>query len=592
MSQRRCPRRAHTLAAAVALAAAAGCAAPFDRETSDALRRSILESAQREIAPGEPYAEPRPTERSSTSLNIPADRLEELDAMAGPKSYVGVAPALDENLFGEETTEVAITLRDAISRGVRYNLRVQAARVTPAITEAQVVAAEAAFDWVLFASANASRIDQPSAVPVINNLPVGSAVNKRQNYAFETGVRKPLTTGGTLQITTGFGVSNNQNPNIQLFPDPARAASLDILFAQPLLRNFGSETAEAQIYLAQNLERDAIQTLRLELIDTVAQVERAYWDLLEARAFLLIRQRLLERGIETRDVLEGRLDFDVKPAEYSDAVARVETRRADVIRGRNDVRQRSDALKTLINDPNLPVGGEIVLAPIDRPLDAPVEYSLADAISEAIASRPDVQRAVLRIDDASIRERVAINQKLPVLDLTAQATFNGLGDSPGDAYEQIGDASFVNMILGLIFEWPIGNRGPEAEARRRQLERLQSVIDYRAVVQNATLEVVIALRNIVTNYRLIEQTRIARIASAENLRTLQVEEENIRALTPDFLDLKLRRQESLALSEAEEVRALRDYNVALSELTRAVGTALERNRIEFVVPNPGDLTPP
>jgi outer membrane protein TolC len=138
-----------------------------------------------------------------------------------------------------------------------------------------------------------------------------------------------------------------------------------------------------------------------------------------------------------------------------------------------------------------------------------------------------------------------------------------------------------------VFEQPIGNRAGEAQFRQRQLERMRSVIDYRTTVQNAVLRVKNALREVQTQYALIGQTRVSRIAAAENLRTLLVLEKTIASLSPDFLDLKFRRQESLAQAEIEEVLALTNYNSSLAELASATGRSLDRNRIRFVVPDGG-----
>ena len=44
-----------------------------------------------------------------------------------------------------------------------------------------------------------------------------------------------------------------------------------------------------------------------------------------------------------RDVMARRRDFDTKPAEYSDAVARVEERKANVIRARRQIRMTFDS---------------------------------------------------------------------------------------------------------------------------------------------------------------------------------------------------------------------------------------------------------
>jgi outer membrane protein TolC len=95
------------------------------------------------------------------------------------------------------------------------------------------------------------------------------------------------------------------------------------------------------------------------------------------------------------------------------------------------------------------------------------------------------------------------------------------------------------------------------------------------VVQGIILDVKQALRQLDTNYRLIEQTRIARLAATENLRTLEVQKQTIRGLTPEFLDLELSRQEALAQAELREIGALTDYNLALAQYYAATGTTLQ-----------------
>lgn len=548
----------------------------------------MIEAAGREVrAAAAEGADPTPraVTRTPSGLSFSPERLSELNTMAGPSSYAGRPPSLDTDLLGATSDIVALSLERAITLAVENNLAVESARLTPAINESLLVAAEAQFDWVFFGNGEWSNLDTPAVVPVINGIPVGSAVNKSQSVGYDTGVRRRLTSGGTFSVSQGLNYYDNNTPGVAIFPDPADETFLELGLAQPLLRGFGADVNLAQVRLTRNLERASIETLRESLLDVVTQTERAYWSLVQSIRALQIQERLLERGVQTRDVLQGRLDFDVKPAEYSDAVARVEGRMAEVIRARNVVRQATDTLKTLMNDPELPVGTETLVHPIDAPVDAPIEFSLLDAIANAIERRPEIQRALLGIDDASIREQVASNGRLPRLDLALRARFNGLDNDPGDAYEEIGDASFVDYLAGLTFEQPIGNRGPQAAYRASRLARMQAVVQHRNAVQQAVLAVKRSLRDVVTNYALIEQTRSARLAAAENLRTLQVEEETMRGLTPDFLDLKLRRQEALASAELQEIRSIVDYNTSLADLYNATGSALERSRIQFIVPD-------
>lgn len=568
------------------LLAAGGCSSPFREASSSELRASILTSVQRELREAERSPSPVTLTRGSTDLELTPERRQELESMAGPGAYTAAdLPELGPDLLGGQTRAFSINLEQAVTRAVEQNLSVESARLGPAISRQQVAAAEAAFDWVLFADLSWQKLDQPQAVPVIGGIPIGSGVSKSDNFAYETGLRKPLTTGGAFTVSQGQGYRDNDSPGVALFPDPAQSPFVALQLDQPLLRGFGSDVALAEVRLARNLERDSVYQLKQSLLATTTDAERAFWNLELARQNLQIRQRLLERGVETRDILANRRVFDVRPAEYADAVATVESRRGDVIRAINTLRSASDQLKVIINDPELTAGGEALLVPADAPVDEPITFSLLDALTAAIDNRPELQRALLSIQDASIRRQVADSLRLPLLDLTAQARFQGLSDDLGEGYEDISESQFVDLIAGLRFEQPIGNRQGEAQFRQRQLELMRASVEYRAAVQQIVLEVKQALRDVETNYKLIEQTRTARLAATENVRTLAVLERTTQALSPDFLDLKFRRQEALAVAELQEAQALTDYQISLAELVAATGTALERNGIRFVVPD-------
>ena len=82
--------------------------------------------------------------------------------------------------------------------------------------------------------------------------------------------------------------------------------------------------------------------------------------------------------------------------------------------------------------------------------------------------------------------------------------------------------------------------------------------------------------------------RALRLAQAENLRALQVDERTKAALTPEFLALKFQRQDGLASAQVREVKALVDYNSSIARLFRAMGVGLQMNRIEVRI---DDSTP-
>jgi outer membrane protein TolC len=159
----------------------------------------------------------------------------------------------------------------------------------------------------------------------------------------------------------------------------------------------------------------------------------------------------------------------------------------------------------------------------------------------------------------------------------------GLDDSAGDAYDELFEGSFLDWLIGMHFEWPIGNRAAEAGYRQARLQRSSAVMGYQRAVQDVVLDVKASLRNCVTSYELIQASRSNRMAQAENLRTLLVEEETLAGLTPEFLNLKFQRQERLAAAQADEAQSLVNYNKSLAGLYRAMGVGLTMNRIELEI---------
>jgi outer membrane protein TolC len=241
-----------------------------------------------------------------------------------------------------------------------------------------------------------------------------------------------------------------------------------------------------------------------------------------------------------------------------------------------------------MNDRELVVGSEVLLLPADDAADQPITYSLYQAVMAGITDRPEIAQAILSIDDSSIRQQVAMNARLPQLDARLQTKFSSLGTNLGDQTNDVFSGKFVDYLVGLVFERPIGNRKAEADMRRAKLQRMQSVIAYRNTVQQITREVKESLDKTTLNYRLISQTRTGRLASAESLRTFLVEKELTKGYTVDRLNTEFTRQESLAQAERAENAALSEYNQAIADLYLAMGRTLERANISFNVDD-GDV---
>jgi len=555
----------------------AGCASPMEVSIEQDLRDRLLATNQKYASSvsDSPVIQVSQSP-SSVETDLSPERRQELDAMSGPTAYEGAPLNLGTDLKGNgngNTPVVRMSLRKVIHDTVQYNLTLKRARLVPAIDELSITQAEAVFDAVFFASVDWSVLDTPgfssSGVVLGNN-------QRTRSSEWAIGIRKPLTTGGTVTIQAGQTRTNTSPANFTV--NPIYRPSALITLEQPLLRNFGSDVNRAQIQLADNTKRQDVETLRQRLQEGCFQAEDAYWDLFFARHQLLVRERLLKGTSEDRDRIVQRGAYDANPQAETQAHSEVESRKADVIRARQAVRQASDNIKRLINSESLPVSDETLILPLDEPIYVPIDFSLLDAVTAAMRNRPELRIALLAIEDASIRQRVADNQRLPILNLTATSRINGIS---GQNEFIVDDTDHVDFIVGAQFEAPIGNRSAEAAYRQSLIVRRDAVLNYQDVAQGIVLEIKNAMRELMTTYELIAVQRAARLAAAENIRALNVQEDVGGAITPEFLDLKLRRRQALATAELQEISAIIDYNKAISSFYLAMGTLLEHNGIEF-----------
>lgn len=576
-----------------------GCTSDLGHKTTAELRAQLMQTYRDQLSPaaGDPIQLNRDDSEFEQSLarileraeadgiNLPEGRrdvagnLAAADAMSGAGAYRDTPLEVGDGLAGAGIERVTLGLDTAVSRAVKHNLDLAIARLSPQISEQQIAQAEAVFDSVLFANADWNKADTPQPPGTIPGL---SGDQQAETITLQTGIRKQFDTGTEL-LVQAQGRRLEQNPSF-FGVDSYYDADVLVQLTQPLLRGFGQDINRANIELA-TVARDAdLASLRSTMLDLVTSVEQTYWQLASAQQSLLIQQRLLERTIAMRDKLEPRFGFDLLLADLNEVNARVDQRRADVLRSRERVRSLSDQLKRLINDPELPVSDETLIIPAEVAMDQPITFSLLDQVTTALQHRPEMDTALLQIDDIDIRLRVADNAKLPILNLVASANANGLDVEDGfTAFGNTTDLDYIDYALGVQFEQPLGNNSAEALFTQRTLERQQALTNYRRQAQLVTVEVKDALRSVDTNYRLIETTRSQRRASALSLEVASVQlDEGGRNEAETFttrVDRVLARQDALAQAEQAEVQALTDYMIAISELYRANGTALERSGV-------------
>lgn len=508
-------------------------------------------------------------------------RLEELEEKGGPSSYQALELPMPASLDGTDADLREVNLQWAVESASRNNLAVRFSRERRQADREGITIAIAEFDPILFADGEFERVDEPRTVPVLGGVPLGAPLSANDSSTLSLGVRQLFESGGTVTTSTSLLWFDNRTPGIGFTPDSSYRSDLTLTFEQPLMRGYGSEVSLAEQTLRRNQYERSEFVLRQDLLLVMQQAAIAYWDLQEAWKILAIQQQLTNRGQEVERVLRERQAFDAAPAEYSDALATLKQRQSSLLRAKRLVALASDRLKSIVNDPELPLAGETLLSPSETLAAEEYTYNLRALLLNSMRERPEIQQAILAIEDSELQRRLADNASDPQLDLRAGVSLVGLDDGAGDSYSSLIEDDFYGFFVGLAFELPSGNRAAEARARQAQFENRAALTTYEQAVRQVLLEVKEALRNVGTNHELVAATRDLRLAQTENLRALMVEQEQRSGLSPEFLNLVFQRQEGLAAAQLSEVAALADYNRSLADLRRALGGGLDAERIEI-----------
>ena len=538
--------------------------------------RQLQEDERRATGPG--VARPDRPLPTTLEVEFPLSR-----DPAATQQANKIPPATGPTIGATGERVVRMSLREMVQRGVANSLDVKVASYTPAIEQTRVTEAEARFDPTFFTNIQYSQ--ENVLGPSATNINAQTDITTFRTYSAQVGVRQDLESGGRVEVRYEPAHTERAPNDTSAFgggisPNPFWTSELTLQVTQPLLRDFGSDVNRARIVINRNNQRIGLLDYREQLEKNVSDTERTYWQLVQAMRDVQIADSLLRRTIDTGRIIWERRGTDVGRQQLSQANSSIETRRTILIRARARVRDLSDQLKRLINDPEFPVSSNILILPADETLQEEVQFNEEDQINTAMENRHELGQQQLRVDNAGVAADVAKNNLLPQLNMVGSLGFQGLGESYTDSVDEQWDFNAIDYTIGLQLEIPIGNRAARAIWKRAQLQRLQAIDQYRALIDEVSLNVRVALRQVQTTWDEIYGSRRAKLAAADALSAIQDREAaDAAGLTPEFVNRKLDLQAELAQNESREAEAMSNYMIAISDLERAKGTLLRYNNI-------------
>jgi len=480
---------------------------------------------------------------------------------------------LYEAVRDEEKREtIRMTLRECVDLALQRNQDIEIAQYLPWKADADVMSAKGEFDPILSGNATYIRAQQQTSSEVRTYGGVSALDLYRTSGS--------TSLGGKLGWGTVYNVDlsmSKEETTYNRFIEEW-SGGLTLTLSQPLLRGFGRSANLAYVRRAKTARIQAEAQLRGQVMNTVAEIIKAYWDLAGAVESVRVREEALASAERLLDVNEKRYALKMASAlEVTQAKAGVATRQSDLISARAQARNAADALKNLINLRYEDILSPVNIVPTDQPSLKEVDLSEEKSFALALENRPEVHSAELTIKQAEIELARAENNLLPRLDIQGSVSQGGRGHYPSDVFDGIQERRDNSYSVGVQGSVPIGNRAARGAYHRAQLEKREAEQRLEKIKQDIMLNVRVALRNVATARILVESNRQARALQETNVAA---EEQRLRlGMTSSFEVLRI--QSDLTAAQVQEVQSIIAYEKALVDLRLAEGVILDELGIVF-----------
>lgn len=458
-------------------------------------------------------------------------------------------------------------------------------------------AALSAFDATLFASALFEKNDRE-----LNNRFFGNqGIFTQDLHNYELGISKRSATGGLMTLRQQIVYDNNNQLSNGLGSSTFDSI-IDAEIRHPLLQGSGTEfnriagpgATAGQIngVLIARVRTDITQTeFEKAVVDLLADVENAYWDLYYA-------YRDLEAKIAARDIAVDTLRRLPKNATSSGDVAQAEEQvfrfQAEIIDALNGraidgtrtnngssggtfrpvggLRFHERKLRLLIG---LPINDGRLVRPNEQPTGAPVAYDWESSVAEALQNRPELRRQQWIIKQRQLELVANRNFLKPQLDLIGRYRFRGFGDrlldddSVSNATSSLLTGDYQEWQVGVEYQSPVGFRRAHAAVRNSQIALKREVnvlLEQQRYVHFGLSNTFNELKRAFDNMKLQEQRVDAIVRQLNALETKAANGDN------PALDVRLETHRRLLDARLRFHQAQIEYALAIRNVHYEKGT--------------------
>lgn len=497
-----------------------------------------------------------------------------------------------------------LTLAEALELALQNNRDIEVARKTITSAEFDLRASRGLYQPRFTAQTAYEHTTTPNVSIFSNNQKTNQG-----SFLANAAVTASLPNWGT-QLSANFNNTRLSTDNPISILSPQYNSSLGFSLVQPLFRGRSFDAARRGIEIAKKNISLTDTQFRQRTTETVAAVEKAYWDLTFALRNLQVQRESLR---DAKSQLEHNRRLvnagQLAPIDIVASETQVANFEQAVYEALNNVNLAENGLKLLVSPNRNDRLWSQAITPVDSvEVDVPT-ITLAEAIDTAIGNRAELAINKTQKEINQIDQKLYKDQKKPQIDLTAGYSSAGIGGSqnpdfsptfptacstaptsPACAQQQANLALltgspfrgvFANRYpsyrVGLNINIPLfGDKTAEAQLGKARVDAEKFDTQREQIEQAIQVEV----RNAIQAIRTSEaRLRAAAVARENSGRQYESEQRKLDAGQSDVYKV-LERQTAYTTARSAELRARTELNKAIAEYERATGTSLKSNNIQ------------
>jgi outer membrane protein TolC len=479
---------------------------------------------------------------------------------------------LDKHIAGGR---LHLRLHEFLELVLKNSADIQITRMDVYSAADQVTAAKTPFDPTLMPSFSTQRTLTPPS-PFYFSQGAFSNLFQQSNLQYN----QLLPTGQT--INTSFGVTRTSGAfynSAELF------GTLTFSVTQPLLRNRSGIEARAPLILARTQLNITSEISEYTIGTAVADAALQYWQAILARDGIHVQEQALALAQKANERDKKALELGaISKLDIYQSEAQVADSTRNLVQAQHQYTATLDGLRRLIGADLTPAlrSTEIVLEDDASAIPSKSDIlPFEEALSKALAVRPELQVADQQISMDELNARVSRQTFLPRLDLQATGGSSGPAANFGVAgvvypglsttLQQVLSFNYPSYGLSLNMTIPLRNSPAQASLADALVSETRHTYQKRQTQEQIILDVRQAINAIDLARATIDAAITARDFAQKNVEAEQQKFELGAILVFELLDS----QTKLAASETALLSAYVNYQEAYVSYQRATWTLLD-----------------